>query len=168
MLEVGENSPHRLFLRRDLGGGPTVGTPFTLAREAELVGHLAELGLPVARIIGADADLGVSLAEVLPGRSDFDSLEWEDRQRVADDFMAILVRTHRMDPSSLAEVVGETRSLPYHIGVHIDRWQRALEAVVEQVDPLLLAAFVWLRSSIPIGGDTVLVHGDPGPGNFLF
>jgi aminoglycoside phosphotransferase (APT) family kinase protein len=168
-----DGAPRPLFLRRDLGVGPVSGTEFTLAREAALCRELAERGIPVSQVIAFDESLDVVLAEraVGEGAAAFGALvRSPHRADIIADFINILGRVHNIAPDTLALPGFERPNTPEdHALIEVRRWRRFYEEKAPAPDPVLSAAYTWLERNPPRHVDrTVLVHGDCGPGNFMF
>ncbi len=162
-----------LFLRRDLGVGPVSGTELTLHREAGVCGELRRLGIPVSTIVADDPVHDVVLAERAAGTgaADFTALvESPHRDEIIADFVDTLARLHNLDPAliDLPEVERPATATD-HALLEVRRWRRFYEEKSPRPDPILEAVFSWLERHPPDSVErTVLVHGDCGPGNFMF
>jgi aminoglycoside phosphotransferase (APT) family kinase protein len=53
------------------------------------------------------------------------------------------------------------------IEAQLEHWHQVYRAAMPTPIPLLEHGFAWLRQHLPPTGPTVIVHGDPGPGNAL-
>jgi len=79
---------------------------------------------------------------------------------VATDFIRRLHELHTADPQRAGASTEATHA-------QIDRWAGIYRAASPIALPLLDEAAAWLhRYAAPLAGATI-VHGDPGPGNFL-
>lgn len=165
-----------LFVRRDVGVGPVSGSPLTLAREAAVARAVTKRGIPASRIVAVDEEADTVLAEFIDGAGSPEDvaafMTSERRQQVIDDFVDTMAQVHLLDAEDLH------RDLPSwpmpttaaeHATLDLDLWQAMYEEKATAADPVLAAAFGWLRRNPPaVVQRTVLVHGDCGPGNFLF
>jgi aminoglycoside phosphotransferase (APT) family kinase protein len=83
---------------------------------------------------------------------------------LAEDFVRRLADLHRADWSteidSRASGVDATHSA-------IERWHGLYRAETEIAIPLLDEAAAWLHHHAPVPDRVGIVHGDPGPGNFI-
>jgi aminoglycoside phosphotransferase (APT) family kinase protein len=90
----------------------------------------------------------------------------EDRTldaEVADDFVRRLSELHRADWSREFALAVDTDQVTH---AQIDRWLRVYRTATPAV-PLLDEAAAWLHRYAPAPSHIGIVHGDPGPGNFL-
>ncbi|MBP1823334.1 phosphotransferase family protein [Mycobacterium sp. OAE908] len=165
-----------LFVRRDAGVGPVSGSPLTLAREAAVVRAVAKRGIPASRIVAVDDEADVVLADFIDGAGspeDVADLIGSERQNyVIYNFVDTMARVHGLDPEDLRH---ELPALPVpttaeeHATLELDQWEGLYAEKATAPDPILAATFTWLRRNAPTAVQrTVLVHGDCGPGNFLF
>lgn len=152
--------PAAYIVRIEQGG--TFGTEGTL--EARAMRALAEAGLPVApvRWIEGPAVLGrpFFVMDLVPGSSAVDDA-------VLDAFVTALHAIHRSDPAVVSEALGPVPDPEAGVAAQIDRWEAVYRSSVPEPVPLLEEAAAWLRAHLRPTGPTVVVHGDPGPGNFL-
>jgi aminoglycoside phosphotransferase (APT) family kinase protein len=142
--------------------GGTFGTDGTL--EAGAMRVLAEVGLPVppVRWIESPELLGQPffVMDLVPGSSAVDDA-------VLDAFVAALHAVHRSDPAVVSDALGPVPGPEAGVVAQIDRWEAVYRESVPGPLPLLDEAAAWLRAHLRPTGPTVVVHGDPGPGNFL-
>ncbi len=160
------------FLRLERERDPT--SPWSLRKETRIVEALARTSVPVPRVYGTSDELGCTLFQRAPGRSDLDRLADPRRQRaVMEDFIRVMARMHTLDPdeigisSEMPEVPASAeRAALGEVELVLERWKRFLRSYRE---PLLTYAVDWLRRHAPKRIERVsLVQGDTGPGNFLF
>src|SRR5262245_14769186 len=150
----------RLVARVEQGG--VFGT--STVDEFELMRAAAELGVPVAPVRWLEAS-----GDVL-GQPFFvmDFLESAAAQRedrtlpdaVADDFIRRLHELHTVDRQRVGATTDATHA-------KIDRWAGVYRAASPLPLPLLDEAAAWLHRHAPALAEPSIVHGDPGPGNFL-
>jgi aminoglycoside phosphotransferase (APT) family kinase protein len=152
--------PAAYIVRIEQGG--TFGTDGTL--EAGAMRALAEAGLPVApvRWIEGPDVLGrpFFVMDLVPGSSAVDDA-------LLDAFVAALHAIHRSDPAVASGALGPVPEPTAAVATQIDRWEAVYRDSVPVPVPLLDEAAAWLRIHLRPTGPTVVVHGDPGPGNFL-
>ena len=152
--------PAAYMVRIEQGG--TFGTDGTL--EAGAMRALAEAGLPVppVRWIEGPDVLGrpFFVMDLVPGSSAVDDA-------VLDAFVAALHAIHGSDPAIVSDALGPVPEPERAVALQIDRWEAVYRNSVPQPIPLLEEAAAWLRAHLRPTGPTVVVHGDPGPGNFL-
>ncbi|MGC8512039.1 MAG: phosphotransferase family protein [Acidimicrobiales bacterium] len=136
------------------------------ASEAEVMRSLGSAGFPVAPVRWVEPDRSVLgwpffVMERVEGEHDADL-------RALSGFAAQLDRLHRLDVEILSSCFPERPGAP-EVGVRmaIDRWERAYRSASAARVPLLDDAAEWLRSHLTPTGPLCVVHGDPGPGNFI-
>jgi aminoglycoside phosphotransferase (APT) family kinase protein len=152
--------PAEYIVRIEQGG--TFGTEGTL--EAGAMRALAEAGLPAppVRWIEGPEVLGrpFFVMDFVPGSSAVDD-------DVLDAFVAALHQIHRSDPAVVSGALGPVPDPATAVAAQIDRWEAIYRDSAAEPVPLLDEAAAWLRTHLRPTGPTVVVHGDPGPGNFL-
>ncbi|WP_380872920.1 hypothetical protein ACFB49_38150 [Sphingomonas sp. DBB INV C78] len=159
------------FLRSDHGGGPMSDTIFTLQREARLLEGLAGTAVRVAHIHAASAELDAILMECVAGSSDYGSLtDPAARRQIERELIDQLATLHGLDVDVGAAFGGHVAgTIGDVLRDDLATWRGMLEQQVPDPDPLILFALDWLERHAP-GGDRrpVIIHGDIGPGNFMF
>ncbi len=163
MWRVDQTEGPALVLRIEQGG--VFGSDGTT--EATRMMYLASLGLPVAPVLGIEptgAVLGypffvMKYVENNSGAGEDRSLP----QPIAAEYVRRLHGLHSVHaPLSWGATDARTACLQ-----QIDRWDGLHRSAVEQPLPALVAGAEWLRRNLAVDGPAVVVHGDPGPGNFL-
>jgi thiamine kinase-like enzyme len=132
---------------------------------------MAGSAVPAPHIYAVHPKEQAILAERVAGETWFSRLKDRDeRVAVATDFMRILAALHDLDPSELRLDEGEkVGDLPGHVAIEIDRWETFYRTSEAAPDALIEVGFAWLKANIPTAqGPVVIVHGDAGPGNFLY
>lgn len=166
----GKDGPHALFLRYDPLDPATTGDVFTIPREASVYRLLAGSGVAVPRLVALHGDRQAMLTERIRGDSDFGRLRDIDVKRaVSLDVVRHLAHLHGLDTKPLiASAPDLALRMPVLVRREIATWE-ALYRKTGSVDPLIEFGFRWLLGNVP-GTDepAVVVHGDAGPGNFLF
>ncbi len=132
--------------------------------EARAMVLLAEAGVPVARVRWVEPSPGplgqpFFVMDAVAGRSSVDDV-------TLGAFLGALHGLHRLDPATLAPVLGPTPGPEEAVRTQIDHWLQVSRRSAGTV-PLLEEAAAWLGRHLHPTGPTCVVHGDPGPGNFL-
>lgn len=172
ILRLTPSSPMpSVFLRVDSGSGGLSGTEFTLEREVNVIRSLGATGVRAPDIYGYNATHRAVLMQVVPGDSNFFSIKDAAREKaIEDDLLRQLALLHkaRVDLKS-AFGANTSATIKGALQHEVKLWGDLYRSHVASPDPVLSFALDWLRRSAP-GGDTppVVVHGDIGPGNFLF
>lgn len=155
-----------LYLRYQPPRQPSA-EPYTVWREASFYRALAGSDVPAPRLIAVNGEVQAILTELAPGRADFRRLHDRDQKiAIARDFMQALARLHalpldRLGPAAPGRIAPK-------VAAEIAIW-RAMYAETGRADPLIDLALDWLEANLPDpDAPPVLVHGDAGPGNFLF
>lgn len=149
---------------------PPSAEPYTVWREAAVYRALDDTGVPLPRLIAVHPRHQAIMTELKAGRAEFRSLT-DDRERraIASDFVRGLAQLHKTDFSG--------RAIPGHapgmriadcVRAELDTWGEMYRETGTP-DALIDFAMGWLYGNLPDpDGEPVLVHGDAGPGNFLF
>lgn len=152
-----------LIVRIEQGG--MFGTEGT--SEARVMKALVEAGYPAPRVRWIETDVAVLgqpffVMDRVPG-----SPVIED-PTVINTYIRKLHELHQVDPSIAVEGLGPVPATgEAAISAMIDHWLGIYRGSVQSRIPLLEEAAEWLRTNLKPTGPVVLVHGDPGPGNFL-
>ena len=161
-----------LFLRFDPKVHDDAGTFMSLNHEAEIFRALHGTGVTVPRVLAVHPSRQAVLSERIDGDTWFYRITDIDEQvRVASDFIVNLAALHRLDPAALGlgEVLGPVRTVAEHATEEIRRLRVRSTGRDGAIDPLTSAALDWLECNVPAyDGQTVLVQGDTGPGNFMY
>jgi aminoglycoside phosphotransferase (APT) family kinase protein len=134
--------------------------------EAAVMRALEGAGFPVAPVRWVEADRAVI-------GWPFFVMDRVDGEHDADldalcGFATQLDRLHHLDVEILASSLPERPATPEDgVRMAIDRWERAYRSTSAGRVPLLDDAAEWLRSHVTPTGPLCVVHGDPGPGNFI-
>ncbi|TWG92066.1 aminoglycoside phosphotransferase (APT) family kinase protein [Mesorhizobium sp. J18] len=149
---------------------PSSAEPYTVWREARIYEALKETDVTAPRLCAVHPEHQAILTELRPGRADYRSLNDEsERQSIALEFVEAIAQLHRT-PFPVAAIPGltELMSIADCVRDELKIW-RAMYAETAMPDPLIEFAMDWLEDNVPEpAGRPVLVHGDAGPGNFLF
>jgi aminoglycoside phosphotransferase (APT) family kinase protein len=166
-----DGTTQALWLRLDTGHGPQSQTMYTVHREATVYAALRSTAVRVPSVVAVHPTVQAFLSERLDGRNWFSEITSPDTQTaVARAYVQQLAALHSIDPRTLAlDALGEPASIQQHVREELDAWELQHRAH-EEPEPLLVLAFSWLRRNLPPddGWPVVLVHGDAGPGNFLY
>lgn len=142
-------------------------------REAAIIralsGPLSDAGVRVAPFFAAVPDQRALVCGMVMGNDRFGGLsDTAQREALAADFMAQLAALHRID-IAIRPVEGMGPVEP------TDTFIRRRIAALRQGnsgkawDPLIHLSLDWLDANVPANLPApVIVHGDAGPGNFLF
>jgi aminoglycoside phosphotransferase (APT) family kinase protein len=154
----------RYVVRIEQGGvfGTSSGDEFRFMRAADA------LGCPVAptrwfeptgEVVGQPFFVMDFLDGAAAGRDDR-SLS----PALADDFVGRLDQLHRTDWASQLDADCTVADATHR---EIDRWYGVYRAETDIVVPLLEEGAAWLHRHAPTAERVGIVHGDPGPGNFV-
>jgi len=159
------------FLRVDTGAGPLSGTIFTLQREVSTLESLNGTKVRIPEIFGFNTAHQAVLMEKVPGTSNFFSVtDAAQAAALQDELLAQLALLHRA-PIDVQRVFGAAtpRTVREALREDIRFWGDLFRRNVPNPEPVITFALDWLYRRA-LGGDqaSVLVHGDIGPGNFMF
>ena len=158
-----------LILRAGVAGGAGE-TVSPLRREAAAYRVLAGSAVPVPRLLAEHPKREAILVSRLPGHSELSSAgDPQQRAAVANDLMLALAALHRVDVRSLdLGPLGPVGGLRKHVAGEIAAWRERYQAT-GRLDPVIELGLAWCQAHVPDhDGVPSLVHGDVGPGNFLF
>ena len=161
----------RYLLRVDNGLGPLSKTIFTIGREHRILTALHAVGLAVPGIHHYSDELDAMLMEFLVGKTSYQTNpDAELQRRIQSNLMHEIVAVHRQDVARLgltefADSQTVAHALARDLGTLVDMYSN----LVTLKEPDLEFALRWLAANVPDPGRRAsLVHGDVGPGNFLF
>ena len=161
----------RYLLRVDNGLGPLSKTVFTIGREHRILTALHAAGLAVPRIHHYSTEHDAMLMEYIRGHTSYQSTPSPELQRrIQHQLMREVVRLHACDPdglglAELADCRNVASALERDLGVVGDMYR----TLVLLKEPEIEFALRWLAANAPDPHRRAcLVHGDVGPGNFLF
>lgn len=169
-LQENDGSKRRCYLAWDARAGE----PSRLAyfeREtailAALSGPFRNCGIKVAPLIAAFPSHLALLSGFVTGNDRFPQAE--NKFALAREFISQLAALHRLDAQDAAFApLGDANEPPSRrIRRNLEQWSRDnLEIAMEPIYQLVLT---WLARNVPEDqGPPVVLHGDAGPGNFLF
>ncbi|TRW76775.1 phosphotransferase [Mycolicibacterium sp. 018/SC-01/001] len=155
-----------LYVRADREG-----LEFSLSthREADILEALENHGIPVPHIYGRIETPQAIVMDRLPGTNDLsNALTSVERNSVLDEYMDILTRVHRLDPSEFVEKGLRIPPDPEHHA--LSSFEQAVSryrATKQRPEPFLEFGIGWVRRNVPTHRfDPRLVLGDPG--QFMF
>ncbi|OYY88768.1 MAG: hypothetical protein B7Y45_14120 [Sphingomonas sp. 28-66-16] len=164
-----DDEERRYYLRYQLPRSVSV-EPYTVLREVAFYRLLEKSGVPAARLVAVNTDLPAVLLEHVDGIAEYRRLvDIAERETIAMEFTDALSTLHgtpfdlRIFPDA-----DRRRTLPDCAAAEIADWKAMYDEVAVR-EPLIETSLRWLADNVsPAEGAPVLVHGDAGPGNFLF
>jgi aminoglycoside phosphotransferase (APT) family kinase protein len=145
---------------------------YSLAREGRIYRGLNRVGGPAPKLVAAKEDGSALLMDRLDGESDLRLLDREARREITVAFLDRLAEVHSagLQRLGLEELLPATGSSLADCQLsEIDRWESLMRGAAVPSDPLVEIGLSWLRHNIASSRTApTLVHGDAGPGNFLF
>ncbi len=149
---------------------PPGAEPYTTHREAQVYRAIAGLGLRAPRLLAEHPDIQAILTDRAHGIAEFRRLkDAAAKQSIAAEVMRDLARLHAAPAGHVVlDGGGSGPRIADHVRAELAVW-RAMYDESGRPDALLDLAFRWLADAMPDpDGPVALVHGDAGPGNFLF
>jgi aminoglycoside phosphotransferase (APT) family kinase protein len=139
-------------------------------REASVMRILAAHGYPVPLVLWEEPDPGV-LGHPFFVMSHVGGQARTDDAGL-DDMLRALRQLHGLGQHAVDEVAaldGLPADCPPRraIDAQLHHWHAVYRSAVRYPIPLLERGFAWLRANLRPTGPSVIVHGDPGPGNAL-
>lgn len=136
---------------------------------AALSGPLARRGVSAPRLIAFEPSMFATLTAFTPGTDKWATIPDEAARTAAvRDFIGQLAALHRIDAGEVPLAGFGDPHRP--VSERIRETLASLRAINLESgpDPILLLALDWLEENIPTdSSQSVIVHGDAGPGNFL-
>jgi aminoglycoside phosphotransferase (APT) family kinase protein len=139
-------------------------------REASAMRILRARGYPVPAVVWEEPDPAAVghpffVMEFVDGRARTDD-------EGLDDVLRALRRLHGLGPQAADEVASldglpAARGPEHAIDAQLRHWHDVYRSAAAYPIPLLERCFAWLRAHLRPTGPSVIVHGDPGPGNAL-
>lgn len=169
-LRASDGTERRCYLAWDARAGDASRLAY-FEREtailAALSGPFRGAGVKVAPLVAAFPSHLALLSEFVTGNDRFPQAE--DKAALAREFVGQLAALHRLDASDPAfAALGDAAEPPaQRIRANVAKWQR--DNLAAGGDPVFQIALAWLARNVPEDrGPAVVLHGDAGPGNFLF
>jgi aminoglycoside phosphotransferase (APT) family kinase protein len=135
--------------------------------EVRVMQALRGAGYPVAEILHyepSDAVLGQPffVMDFVEGTSVF-------TRESLDPYVKALAELHQMDPlEAKLGFLEAPRGARDSALLQVERWYQVYRGgLAGEPSPLVEEAAQWLRNNAPESGRVTIVHGDPGPGNYL-
>jgi aminoglycoside phosphotransferase (APT) family kinase protein len=161
---------YELFLRYQSRQQVPSADPYTLVREAGVYRALARSDLPIPRLRATHPKRHALLVDRMSGSADYRMItSRESKEAIADDLMRALARLHAIDATELrAPELGSPGNIQSGVQEELRVWSTMYDETA-RLEPLIETALTWLRANVPADPTPAsLVHGDAGPGNFLF
>ena len=168
-LSEPEGGSRMVYLRYQPPRAPSV-EPYTVWREAEIYRAIDMTGVPAARLVAVHAEHQAIITSALEGGAEYRRLSDEaQKSAIALEFVQALATLHSVPLASLpASDLTACPSIEDCIRQELQIW-RSMYEEAGGVDQLIELALSWLDSNLPQASEApVMVHGDAGPGNFLF
>lgn len=168
----GRRNPQRWVVRNQpdsVGSGP-----YSLTWEAQIYAGLNLIDSTVPKLRAVRDDGTALVIDFVPGRSDIRSLTPAQRTETVSAYLTSLGAIHgvslrRMGLEHLLAADGDSPDIAGCVRSELLRWESIMRRSSAGADPLLEFGLDWLRANIPEStSQPTLVHGDAGPGNFLF
>jgi aminoglycoside phosphotransferase (APT) family kinase protein len=158
-----DGGSHRTILRVEQGG--FLGSDSTT--EVPVMQALYRAGYPVAEIVAYEPS-GSVIGEPFFVMAFVEGVATE-LPSTLDDYIRLLAQLHSYDPAAVGLdffVQPELPTGPAH--ALVDRFDATYRSgLVGEPSPLLEEAIAWLRIHAPASDRVCVVHGDPGPGNYM-
>ncbi len=158
-----EGGSHRCIVRVEQNG--FLGSDSTT--EVPVMQALFRAGYPVAEVIAYEPT-GSVIGEPFFVMAFVDGVSTELPSTI-DESIVLLDRLHRYDPAEVGLGFLATPQLPTGPALAlVDRFEATYRSgLIGEPSPLLEEAIAWLRIHAPASDRVCVVHGDPGPGNYM-
>ena len=167
-LEGAADGLREVYLRYQPPREPSA-EPYTVWREARVYNALRGSGVPAPALIAVHPEHQAILTELAPGRADYRRAPGEAaRQAIAEEFAEAIARLHALRVGEDLPGFRPAMSMADAVRAELETWG-AMHEEVGRDDPLVILALNWLHENLPDPEEApAFVHGDAGPGNFLF
>jgi aminoglycoside phosphotransferase (APT) family kinase protein len=134
-----------------------------------LSGPLAGAGMTAPKVLATDVSCLALLCERIDGEANFNRLtDPDERRATALDFMRQLAALHSLNVGAL-HLDGYPDPADAWADFRRRQVARKTAAIANAADPQIVFALDWLERHAPAPPEQiVLLHGDCGPGNFLY
>ncbi|GLV24692.1 phosphotransferase family protein [Sphingobium sp. TomTYG45] len=144
--------------------------PYNIRREAAVYAALQNTDVPIPQFVGSHPQYPALLTEFVPGSGNYRRLR-DPRQKtaIAEGAMAGLAALHRIDVAALPlSSLGSFATVAEAVRAEIAIWH-GMYLETGRRDALVEFVHAWLVENVPdISDPPSLVHGDAGPGNFMY
>ncbi len=161
----------RYLLRVDSGKGPLSGTEFTIEREFRVITALHRAKFPVPAILSYSPHHNALLMEFIEGATSYQvQVSAEQQHSIQSDLMQQVVRLHSLSPQELGLTdFSELTTVKDAVSHDLKRLTSMYSPSSILKEPEIEFALSWLERNIPEPDRAArLIHGDVGPGNFIF
>ncbi len=168
-LQGGAGQPPVVYLRYQPPRAPSA-EPYTVWREARIYRAIEGTQVLAPRLLAVHREHQAIITTAAPGRADFRRLSDEGARRtITSGFIEALVALHALPATDLPiNGLEVPRSIADCVRQELAIWTAMYEEIGRK-DALISFALTWLNQNLPDPEEApVLVHGDAGPGNFLF
>lgn len=165
----GGRGPDTVYLRYQPPRAPSA-EPYTVWREALIYRAIESTEVCAPRLLAVHHTHQAIVTTAAEGRADYRRLNDPDQKTaIAREFAQALAHLHARPIAQLATgTLNAPATIADCVRAEIDIW-RAMYVESGRQDPLIELALAWLVKHLPDPDEApVLVHGDAGPGNFLF
>ena len=170
IVETDDDGGRTLFLRMDPVDTDQDDDPFTIRRESRVYQALTGAFALIPGLVSVHPTLEVMLTEHVDGGSSYHALDLPNRIAVGRDFMRALATLHLLDPvpADFPSSASHDGSVASYIREELSRWEQIYRRTGRD-DPLIELGLEWLLRNVPnVESRPAIIHGDAGPGNFLF
>jgi aminoglycoside phosphotransferase (APT) family kinase protein len=175
--ESGQEKKQGLVLRRDLPAGLLDHVP--RATEFKILRSLEGTGIPAPRALFCESDPAIlERPFIIMERTEgmvtqaFQNIAKGNRERahkLAEQYVSLPVRIHDLDWRERGlEFLGPPAHPHDYAGLELAKWEKIMEKVRLEPDPILLEARLWLRRNLPPAAGVSLVHGDYKMDNVMY
>ena len=148
--------------------GHVLATAHDMGREHRIISALAATDVPVAPVVGLEADDAVNGAPfyvmdfvdgiVVRDAWVAETLSVDQRAAIGRSIAATLAKIHAVDPDAVG--LGELGRKEGYIARQLKRWNGQFEQAAQREVPEVTEAYERLLTAIPEQGEAAIVHGD--------
>jgi aminoglycoside phosphotransferase (APT) family kinase protein len=142
--------------------------PYSIRREAEVYRSIAPSFPWMPAFVGVHPTRAALATACVAGESAYHHLPPDRRDMIGREFMQALGKLHSIEAVAVGFPEPEPPTVAGHIAAELSRWAGMYHAT-DRIDPLIEFGLAWVARHIPdVEEAPAVVHGDAGPGNFMF
>lgn len=152
----------RLHVRGDRGSDVL---PFpSLQREADILTVLEAGGIPVPHVFGMCPDPEAIVMDAVVGKRDITGLTQVQQRIIADQYIAMLAKMHKLDTAPFGEIGLDIPKTPSEIALGmLNAYIPLYERTKVNPEPMIEFAIAWARRNVPLHRTrATFVHWDAG------
>jgi aminoglycoside phosphotransferase (APT) family kinase protein len=166
-----DGSERNVYVRVGSSSTASVACAYNVTREAQIVSDVVAAGVPAPRVLAISNTLPLAVMEFISGTSDFDRIRaLKSRRGVGRQYLNALHALHQLDVRQVGSLTADdARTIGEATASDLGTWRELASQDGIDTDPLVRLTDQWLDRNMTTSKEPPrVVHGDAGPGNFMF